>query len=212
MMYSAATLAEMQRICAEHGTLFIADEVMTGWGRTGTLLACEQAGVEPDILCLSKGLTGGAMPLAVTLASEPVFQAHYSTDRGEMFFHSSSYTANPVACAAANANLAIWRTEPVMQRIADLSARQQVWLADIAQHEMVRNARQLGTITAFDVGAAEGYLSDLAPRMLKMFRERGVLLRPLGNTVYTMPPYCIDDEQLSRVYGVIGEVLDEVSN
>ncbi|GMN14902.1 adenosylmethionine--8-amino-7-oxononanoate transaminase [Altererythrobacter sp. MTPC7] len=212
LMYSAATLAEMRRICAEHGTLFIADEVMTGWGRTGTLLACEQAGVEPDILCLSKGLTGGAMPLAVTMASEPVFEAHYSTDRGEMFFHSSSYTANPVACAAANANLAIWRTEPVMQRIVDLSARQQAWLADTAQHEMVRNARQLGTITAFDVGAAEGYLSDLAPRMLKMFRERGVLLRPLGNTVYTMPPYCIDDEQLSRVYGVIGEVLDEVSN
>lgn len=95
------------------GTLFIADEVMTGWGRTGTLLACEQAGVVPDILCLSKGLTGGAIPLAVTMASEPIWEAHYSTDRAKMFFHSSSYTANPIACAAAAANLAIWRDGPV---------------------------------------------------------------------------------------------------
>ncbi len=121
LVYSAQTLAEMRRICAQYGTLFIADEVMTGWGRTGSLLACEQAGIEPDILCLSKGLTGGAIPLAVTMASEPVYEAHLSTDRADMFFHSSSYTANPVACAAANANLAIWREEPVRERIALLA-------------------------------------------------------------------------------------------
>ena len=210
LVYSAQTLAEMRRICAAYGTLFIADEVMTGWGRTGSLLACEQAGIEPDILCLSKGLTGGAIPLAVTMASEPVYEAHLSTDRADMFFHSSSYTANPVACAAANANLAIWREEPVREQIALLARRQEAKLAEIARHPLVRGARQLGTITAFDVGSAEGYLSDLAPRMLGMFRDRNVLLRPLGNTIYTMPPYCIDEGQLDTLYGAIGEVLDSV--
>ncbi|MXO49232.1 adenosylmethionine--8-amino-7-oxononanoate transaminase [Erythrobacter vulgaris] len=212
LMYAAETLAEMRRICAVHGTLFIADEVMTGWGRTGTLLACEQAGIEPDILCLSKGLTGGALPLAVTMASEPLYAAHYGTDRGQMFFHSSSYTANPVACAAANANLTIWREEPVEQRIANLAQWQAKRLGKLASHHSVRDPRQLGTIAAFDVGAAEGYLSDLAPRMLAMFRERGVLLRPLGNTVYVMPPYCIGEEELDMIYDAVSEVMDLVGS
>src|SRR6185295_3491986 len=106
------------------GTLFIADEVMTGWGRTGTLFACEQAAISPDILCTSKGLTGGSLPLAATLASDAIFRAHYSPDRAHTFFHSSSYTANPIACSAALANIHIWQSEPVMQRIAALSQLQ----------------------------------------------------------------------------------------
>ena len=114
LIYSAAVLAEMRAICARHDVLFIADEVMTAWGRTGTVLACEQAGVVPDIVCLSKGLTGGSLPLAVTMATPDIFDAHYSTDPAQQFFHSSSYTANAIACAAANANLAIWGDEPVM--------------------------------------------------------------------------------------------------
>ncbi len=138
-------------ICARHDVLFIADEVMTGWGRTGTLLACEQAGVVPDILCLSKGLTGGAIPLAVTMATEAIYQAHYGTDRARMFFHSSSYTANPIACAAANANLAIWRDEPVRERIVDLGARQAARLEALARHPRIANARQIGTITAVEL-------------------------------------------------------------
>ena len=211
LMYGAQTLAEMRRICARYGTLFIADEVMTGWGRTGTVLACEQADIEPDILCLSKGLTGGAIPLAVTMASESIFAAHYGEDRARMFFHSSSYTANPIACAAANANLAIWREEPVCNRVATLVQRQSGHLQALAQNPAVRNTRQSGTIAAFDIGAAEGYLSDLAPRMLTMFRERGVLLRPLGNTVYVMPPYCIDADQLNAVYAAIKDVVDRVT-
>jgi adenosylmethionine-8-amino-7-oxononanoate aminotransferase len=112
LIYPPWVLAEMRAICARHDVLFIADEVMTAWGRTGTLLACAQAGVLPDILCLSKGLTGGAVPLAVTMASEAIYAAHLSADRSRMFFHSSSYTANPIACAAANANLATWRASP----------------------------------------------------------------------------------------------------
>ena len=111
LFYPAAILAEMRAICRHHGVVFIADEVMTGWGRTGTMLACGQAGVVPDILCLSKGLTGGALPLAVTMATDAIYDAHWSNDRAKMFFHSSSYTANPIACAAANANLAVWREE-----------------------------------------------------------------------------------------------------
>ena len=205
LIYPAAILAEMRRICAHHGVLFIADEVMTAWGRTGTLLACEQAGVVPDILCLSKGLTGGAVPLAVTMATEPVFAAHYGPDRASMFFHSSSYTANPIACAAANANLAIWREEPVMDRIADLSHRQATRLAALASLPAIKGARRLGTVTAVEIGIGDGYLSDLAPRLLAFFRERDVLLRPLGNTVYVMPPYCIADADLDAVYAAIAD-------
>ncbi len=206
LMYPPQVLAQMHAICAAHGVLFIADEVMTGWGRTGTLLACEQAGVAPDILCLSKGLTGGSLPLAVTMASEPVFQAHWSTDRARMFFHSSSYTANPIACAAANANLAIWREEPVAERIATLSARQAEHLEALSSTGRIANARQLGTVAALDlrVGKA-GYMDDLAPRLMAFFRDRDVLLRPLGATVYVMPPYCITSAQLGQVWDAITE-------
>lgn len=203
LVYPAWVLAEMRAICARYGVLFIADEVMTGWGRTGTLLACEQAGVVPDILCLSKGLTGGAVPLAVTMATEAIYQAHLSTDRSRMFFHSSSYTANPIACAAAAANIAIWEEEPVLARVADLAARQR---ARVSALSGVRNARTLGTIAAVDLGA-EGadYMSALGPRLLAIFRTRDLLLRPLGNVVYVMPPYCIGDDDLDAVYAAIGE-------
>jgi adenosylmethionine-8-amino-7-oxononanoate aminotransferase len=196
----------MRAICARYEVLFIADEVMTAWGRTGTLLACEQADVVPDILCLSKGLTGGAVPLAVTMATQPIFDAHLSDDRARMFFHSSSYTANPIACAAAAANLAIWRDEPVLERIADLARRQSLQ-AD-ALSGRVNNLRQLGTIVAMEFEDRAGaYLSALGPELMAFFRERDVLLRPLGNTVYVMPPYCISDEDLVRIYAVIGEAL-----
>ncbi len=130
-IYAPQILSEMRAVCARHGVLFIADEVMTGWGRTGTLLACEQADIVPDVLCLSKGITGGSVPLAVTVASEAIFEAHLSGSRADMFFHSSSYTANPIACAAANANLAIWREEPVRDRITALAERQDMHLASL---------------------------------------------------------------------------------
>jgi adenosylmethionine-8-amino-7-oxononanoate aminotransferase len=122
LMYGPETLREMHRICRAHDVLFIADEVMTGWGRTGTLFACQQADIVPDIACYSKGLTGGALPLAVTLCAARIFDAHYSQDRRKTFFHSSSYTGNPVACAAALANLGVWETEPVAERVAAVAA------------------------------------------------------------------------------------------
>jgi len=205
LFYPPAILAGMRAICARHGVLFIADEVMTGWGRTGTLLACEQAGVVPDILCLSKGLTGGAVPLAVTMATEPLFEAHRSTDRARMFFHSSSYTANPIACAAACANLAIWRDEPVRERVAALATAQAERVAALSALPGVSGARALGTIAALELGEGAGYLSDRAPRLMAFFRERDVLLRPLGDTLYVMPPYCIGVDDLDRVYAVMAE-------
>jgi adenosylmethionine---8-amino-7-oxononanoate aminotransferase len=212
LFYPAFVLAEMRAICTRHQILLIADEVMTGWGRTGTLLACEQAEVVPDLLCLSKGLTGGSLPLAVTMATPEVYAAHYSSDRAKQFFHSSSYTANPIACAAANANLAIWREEPVSEQIAELTRRQANGLARLASAHGIRNARQLGTILALEVDADdEGYLSGLAPELIAAFTARDMLLRPLGNTVYVMPPYCIEADDLSEIHNAIGDVLEDLS-
>ncbi|MFA7604168.1 MAG: adenosylmethionine--8-amino-7-oxononanoate transaminase [Novosphingobium sp.] len=209
LMYPAEVLREMRRVCERHGVLFIADEVMTGWGRTGTLLACEQAGIAPDILCLAKGLTGGALPLAVTLATPAIFAAHWSTDPARQFFHSSSYTANPIACAAANANLAIWREEPVTARIAALAAREEALLAEFSALPGVANPRRMGTIIALDVADPHGtgYLSEIAPRLRAGFRRHPVLLRPLGNTIYVMPPYCIGEADLAAVGAAITETI-----
>ena len=209
LVYAAETLRAMREICARHDVLFIADEVMTGWGRTGTLLACEQARIVPDILCLAKGITGGSLPLAVTLATPPIFDAHWSTDPAKQFFHSSSYTANPIACAAANANLAIWREEPVRERIGALAGRQAAMLAELALLPRVANTRQCGTIIALDVVDAHGagYLSQVGPRLRESFRRAPVLLRPLGNTIYAMPPYCVDEADLAIVRDAIDAAI-----
>ena len=210
LVYPPHVLAQMRAICAAHGVLFIADEVMTGWGRTGTLLACEQADVTPDILCLAKGLTGGSMPLAVTMASAPIFEAHYSTDRSRLFFHSSSFTANPVACAAAAANLEIWREEPVLARIETLSQRLATKLDALSNKPQVVNPRQCGTMIAFDVDVGEdaGYLAEIGPRLREHFFAHDVLIRPLGNTIYMMPPYCITAADIDTVAKVMASAIE----
>lgn len=204
LMYSADVLREMAAICRENGTLLILDEVMTGFGRTGTLFACEQAGISPDILCLSKGLSGGTLPLAATLCREEIFAAHYSTDRSRTFFHSSSFTANPIACAAARANLEIWRDEPVRDRIATLVERQEERLSRFRGDGRFENVRRLGTVTALDLKVPDaGYLANVTPELMKFFRARGILLRPLGNSIYVMPPYCVTAPELDLVYDAI---------
>jgi len=209
LMYEPATLKEMHRICKAHDVLFIADEVMTGFGRTGTIFACEQAGISPDILCAAKGLTGGSIPLAVTLCSAPIYDAHLSKDRARTFFHSSSYTANAIACAAAVANLNVWRTEPVVERILALSQNQALCLK--ALDTRFSNVRQLGTISAFELSNVQpGYLADIALTLRAQLLERGVLLRPLGSTVYVMPPYCTTYDELKFVYSAIVETVGEV--
>jgi adenosylmethionine---8-amino-7-oxononanoate aminotransferase len=212
LMYSAETLANMHSICAHYRVLFIADEVMTGFGRTGTMFACEQAGISPDILCLAKGLTGGSLPLAATLCTAEIFDAHVSADRARMFFHSSSYTANPIACAAAAANLDIWKSEPVMERVAALAADQAEQLAHYAGDARFKSTRQLGTITALDVESKDGgYLADIALPLRKACLERNVLLRPLGSTIYVMPPYCATEMELAHVYSVISGAVAEIT-
>jgi adenosylmethionine---8-amino-7-oxononanoate aminotransferase len=211
LIYPPWVLAEMKRICETHGVLFIADEVMTGWGRTGTLFACEQASVTPDIACYSKGLTGGSLPLAVTLCRADIFDAHYSTDRTRTFFHSSSYTANPIACAAALANLEIWGREPVMEGIARLTALHTERLDCFRENRRFANVRQIGTIAALDIVASDaGYMANIGPRLYQSFLARGLLVRPLGNTIYIMPPYCSTAGELDLVYEAIGEIADEI--
>lgn len=209
LIYGAETLAEMKRICERHNALFIADEVMTGWGRTGTLFACTQADVTPDILCLAKGLTGGSVPLAATLATPRIFEAHYSEDRARTFFHSSSFTANPVCCAAALANLGIWETEPVLERIAKLAALQAEHIAAFESDGRFENPRRIGTIAALDLKVTDsGYLASAGLALRDHFLASGVLLRPLGNTIYVMPPYCTTAADLAPVYDAIRSAPD----
>ncbi len=211
LMYPPWVLAELRRLCAEHDVLFIADEVMTGWGRTGTLFACEQAGVVPDIACYSKGLTGGTLPLAVTLCHARIFEAHYSTDRSRTFFHSSSYTANPIACAAAAANLEVWQREPVPDRIAAIADHHRRRLAGFADDPRFETVRQCGTIAAVDIRVGDaGYLAGVGPKLYAYFQSRGLLLRPLGNTVYILPPYCVTPEDLDEVYDAIRDSVRDL--
>jgi len=209
LMYEAPVLREMKRLCDVHDVVFIADEVMTGWGRTGTLFACEQAGITPDILCTSKGITGGFLPLAATLCHERFFAAHYSTDRSRTFFHSSSYTANPLACAAAFANTEVWTQDPVQQRIDTLANAHAEHLKALAEDTRFTNPRQTGTIIAIDLRVEdEGYLSSIGPKLYTHFIKRGVLLRPLGNTLYILPPYCISGSDLEEIYHVLSSAPD----
>ncbi|MCK1585648.1 aminotransferase class III-fold pyridoxal phosphate-dependent enzyme [Bradyrhizobium sp. 169] len=166
LMYPAWVLREMKRICEAPDVLFIADEVMTGWGRTGTIFACEQANVVPDIACYSKGLTGGALPLAVTLCRAESFDAHYSKDRTRTFFHSSSYTANPVACAAAKANLDLWKGQECHRRIAAVATMQEQAIEGFRADPRFANVRRSGTITALDLKTRDtGYLAGVGPRL-----------------------------------------------
>ncbi|RKP27586.1 adenosylmethionine-8-amino-7-oxononanoate aminotransferase [Syncephalis pseudoplumigaleata] len=196
LIYPPAVLAEMKRVCEVHNVLFIADE----------------AGIAPDIACYSKGLTGGSVPLAVTLCRAGIFDAHYSTDRSKTFFHSSSYTANPIACAAALANLEIWQSEPVMDRINSLAAMHKERLARFRGDRRFADVRQIGTIAALDIVAKDaGYLADIGPRLYRGFLARGLLIRPLGNTVYLMPPYSTTASDLDQAYNAIDELAGEVA-
>lgn len=210
--YRPALLTALKEIAERFGCLLIADEVMTGWGRTGTLFACEQARITPDIMCVSKGLTGGALPLAATLCTSAIFDAHLSSDRRKTFFHSSSYTANPIACAAAVANLEVWRQEPVLSRIRSIEEFHEHNLTRFAGDRRFTNIRQAGTIAALDVVVPSGgYLAEIGQHMRKLFRERNLLIRPLGNVLYLMPPYCVTSAELAHIYDAVDEVASIVT-
>ncbi len=205
-------LQGVKRLCDRQGVLLIADEVLTGFGRTGAMFACELAGVAPDLLCLSKGLTGGFLPMAVTAASAKIYDAFLSRDRRKTFFHGHSYTANPLGCAAALASLDIFDSEPVFERIARIAAVHAERLPALAAHPRAGDARQIGTMAALELAEGEGdYLAGIGPRLQAFYLERGILLRPLGGVIYVLPPYCITPEELHRVWDAIAESLERVA-
>ena len=207
-MYRPDVLTEIAAWCRHYGIFLIADEVMTGFGRTGTMFACDQAGVAPDLICLSKGLTGGFLPMGVTLATEEIYDSFYSTDRDKTFFHSSSYSGNAIACAAAVANLEIWEREPVHARIQAIAEHHGRTLVSFRGRPEVADARQTGTIAAIELRVPDvGYLAALGPKLNAFYLERDVLLRALGNVVYVLPPYCIRAGELDRIYGTIDDSL-----
>lgn len=208
LVYSADVLRRYRELCAAFDVLFIADEVFTGFGRTGRMFACEHAGIEPDMICLSKGLTAGFLPLAATVSSERIYQAFYSRDRSRAFFHGHSFSGNPLGCAAAIASLNVFENEPVFDRIAHIERIHRQRLSQLEKHPAVASVRMLGTIAALELKAADaGYLSDLRSKLYPFFLEQGVLLRPLGNILYSVPPYVMSPEDLNYVYDVIFEAL-----
>jgi adenosylmethionine-8-amino-7-oxononanoate aminotransferase len=204
-------LQRVRAACSRHDVLLIADEVLTGFGRTGKMFACDLAGVAPDLMCLSKGITGGFLPMGVTLCSDRVEMAFRSENRLHTFYHGHSYTGNALACAAANASLRIFDEEPVFERIAVMAEINSERLAELKKFPQVGEVRQIGTIGAIELRADDaGYLSAVRPKLYQFFLERGVLLRPLGNVVYVLPPFVIAPGELRHVYDVIVEAIETI--
>jgi adenosylmethionine-8-amino-7-oxononanoate aminotransferase len=202
-------LQELELIARSFDVLLIYDEVMTGFGRTGEFFACLKSTTAPDILCLSKGLSGGCLPLAVTLATEDIYRAFYSDDIHKAFLHGHSYTGNPLACATGIASLELLEQNPESFRAMEHQHRYYLekWLAD---HPKVEQLRTCGTIAAMEVRTEEqsSYFNAIGPTLRSRFLKEGFLLRPLGNTIYIMPPYCITPSQLESIYQAIRRVLD----
>ncbi len=205
----------MREACDRFDVQLIADEIAVGFGRTGTVFACEQAGIRPDYLCLSKGLTGGYLPLSVVLTTDTVYDAFYDEyTKLNAFLHSHSYTGNALACAAANATLAIFREEPVLERNRTLAARMAASVEHLREHPHVAEIRQRGMILAIEV------MKDVANRTpwpfterrgLRIYRlalDRGALIRPLGTTVYFMPPYVIEPDEIDALARVATEGIE----
>jgi adenosylmethionine---8-amino-7-oxononanoate aminotransferase len=202
-------LQKVRALSSKHGVLLIADEVLTGFARTGKMFACDLAGVTPDLMCLSKGITGGFLPMGATLCSGRVAAAFHSENRMHTFYHGHSYTGNALACAAANASLRIFDDEPVFDRIARIATIHAERLEQLRKYAAVGDTRQIGTIGAIELGTEDaGYLSAMRPKLYRFFLERGVLLRPLGNVVYVLPPYVISSDELHRVWDVITEAVE----
>ncbi len=210
-VYTPETLKALHDLCRAHGALLIADEVMTGFGRTGSMFACEKAGIAPDLMCLSKGLTGGFLPMGATLATKEIYTAFYDTDRSKTFFHSTSFTGNALACAAALASLEIWATEPVMTNIRSIEQAHEKAAGWFYARPDVAALRVQGSIFAMDIkDETQGYLSEIGPQIYDFMIENDVLLRPVGNTVYILPPYCITSEDLELIYETLWRALDHI--
>ena len=207
-MYSPEYLKRARELCTRYGVLLVADEIMTGFGRTGTMFACEQAGIAPDLLCLSKGISGGYLPLSCVLSTDAIYAAFYDDDPRRGFLHSHSYTGNALACRAACAVLDLFERDGVIAANAAKAARFTSAAAPLARHACVRNFRHLGMIWAFEAATSD---PAFASRAFAMALERGVLLRPIGNTVYFMPPYVIDDAQFAMLVETSIAIVEELA-
>ncbi len=208
-MHDASYIAGLRALCDQYGIHLIADEIAVGCGRTGTFFACEQAGVWPDFLCLSKGISGGYLPLSIVLSRDEIFEAFYDDDTTRGFLHSHSYTGNPLACRAALATLDLFASDDVLAANAKKSATLRAALEPLAAHPQVRNLRQCGTIFAFDAvpeNAAEA--ATFSRRFFENALQRELLLRPIGTTVYLMPPYILDDAELALLAARTRETFD----
>lgn len=208
IMYDAKALDELLRLCHQHNVITIADEVMTGFGRTGTVFATDQCVFKPDIICLSKGLTGGFMPLGATLCTKEIYSAYETADRTKTFFHGHSYTANPLACTAAVASLELLGSKETQAAITGLCEEMRTAVDWFLGHPSVK-PRSCGTILAVELKSDEpGYLASVGEKIAPFFHDRGIIMRPLGNVIYVIPPYCITREQLSKVFNCIQEFLN----
>ncbi|MDF2189952.1 adenosylmethionine--8-amino-7-oxononanoate transaminase [Paraflavitalea sp. CAU 1676] len=214
LMYEAARLDGLIAKCQAHEVICIADEVMTGFGRTGKLFASHYLEHQPDIVCLSKGLTGGTMALGVTACTHRIYEAFLEEDKLKTFFHGHSFTANPLACAAALASLDLLEKETCQQNIDRIGQQHQSFASRVAVEfpAITKNIRCCGTLFAFElVLGKDEYLNNIGREITQKALSRGVYLRPLGNTVYLMPPYCITEVELEKVYLTINEILGELN-
>lgn len=213
IVWPAEFLRQIRQLCDRAGTLMIADEVLTGFGRTGRMFACEHGGVSPDLICLSKALTGGYMPMAVTAATEEIYEAFLSDDRRKTFFHGHSFTANPLACAVSIASLELFERDGSLSRVRALESLFEQRAPSLQALDCVGEVRILGGVIAIELVRdrqtrdAGGYLDRAGPQLTRMFLDRGLLLRPLGNILYFMPPYVIHEEQAHWALDQIEAVL-----
>ena len=212
VMYEPVYLQRLMDEAAKHGIVTIADEVFTGFGRTGKWFASDYLNAQPDIVTVSKGITGGTLPLGVTACSEKIAGAFQSANPAHTFFHGHSYTANPISCAAANASFAITSRAETWEKIRMIEGLHQDFLRQIQSNPHVKSCRSLGTILAVEIntGSDTSYFNSIRKKIYTYFLERNILLRPLGNVVYILPPYVITEEELSAVYSAIKEFLNEL--
>lgn len=210
-MYGADLLDELLSICKQHKIITIADEVMSGFYRTGKFFATDYLENKPDVICLSKGITGGVMPLGVTVCAQFIYDAYISEDKHKTFFHGHSYTANPTACAAALASMDLLEKEETVKNVQQIASSHQLFKEKIKLHPKILSIRNLGTVIAIEIKTPEegGYLNNLAEKISAYFIKKGILLRPLGNVLYVLPPYCISQSDLTYIYTCIETFLDK---
>lgn len=210
VMYSPEVLDKLIAICKQNNVFTIADEVMTGFGKTGKTFASDYLKNKPDMMCLSKALTGGTIPMAITTFTQEVFDGFYDDDTNKALFHGHTFTANPTGCAAALASIALLQTSEIQQRIARVNENHLVFQNKIKNHPKVKTTRVLGVIFALEIKTEtqESYYGTMRNKLYNFFIENGVILRPVGNIIYILPPYIISQNQLEKVYATIEKALE----